>query len=186
MKLSRERLILRDLKRADASSIARHVNNRNITRYLLVVPYPYSLKDGHAYVSSCIKNARKPERTEYSLGITLKKHDEVIGIITLTDIDQFQGTGKMGYWLSQNYWRQGIMTEAAVALIDFAFKKIKLRRINISAFVENKASNGLIQKLGFVQEGTSRKKVRCRATGILDPADFTISMAPIAIYLSKI
>ena len=59
------------------------------------------------------------------------------------------------------------MTEAATEVIRFAFEELKLRRLNIEAFVENVPSNNLIKKLGFVFEGTRKQGTRSRATNIV-------------------
>jgi len=59
------------------------------------------------------------------------------------------------------------MTEAAKRVIEFAFNDLKLRRLNVCAFVENKASNNVIKKLGFVFEGTKKQAVRSKATNII-------------------
>ncbi|MFH1916968.1 MAG: GNAT family protein [Nanoarchaeota archaeon] len=167
MEIKTNRLILRDLRMSDAKSIAKHANNLNVTKNLLVVPHPYRLSDARSFLSRNLRKLKKKTRESYSLGITFKGADEVIGIVTITDVDAFHRTATLGYWLSEEYWRKGIMSEAARAIIDFAFKKLKLRRINVSAFTGNPASNGLIRKLGFTHEGTSRKKVRSKATGII-------------------
>ena len=167
MKLTSNRLILRDVRLSDAKSIAKHANNLNVTKNLLVVPHPYSVKDAMFFIRSNLKKIRSKKRKDYSLAITLKRKDEVIGVVSINSVDSFHGTATLGYWLSEEYWRQGIMSEAARAIIDFAFKKLKLRRINVSAFTMNPASNGLIRKLGFTHEGTSRKKVRSKATSII-------------------
>jgi [ribosomal protein S5]-alanine N-acetyltransferase len=79
-------------------------------------------------------------------------------------VDHFIGTATIGYWLGRDYWRQGIMAEAANEVIRFAFEDLSLRRLNIEAFVENEASNNLIKKLGFVFEGTQIQGNRSRAT----------------------
>lgn len=57
------------------------------------------------------------------------------------------------------------MTEATEKIIDFAFNKLKLRKLKIPAFAVNKASNGLAKKLGFILEGTLRKNCRAKSTG---------------------
>jgi len=74
----------------------------------------------------------------------------------------------MAYWLGEAYWRQGIMFEAASTMLEFAFDTLKLRRIDISAVVENVASNNLIKKRGFVYEGMQRKKHVSKATGMAE------------------
>ena len=85
-------------------------------------------------------------------------------MISLSSIDKFQGTGMVGYWLGEKYWHNGYMEEALKSVIEFAFNKVKLRRIDISAFSDNNASNALIKKLGFKFEGTRIKQVRDKAT----------------------
>ena len=56
-------------------------------------------------------------------------------------------------------------------LIDFAFKKLKLRRLNLPAYVENVASNALAKKLGFKLEGTLRKYHKIKSTGRIHDAN---------------
>jgi len=57
------------------------------------------------------------------------------------------------------------MTEATTKIIDFTFNRLKLRKLKILCFVENKASNGLAKKLGAKLEGTLRKHCRAKSTG---------------------
>lgn len=59
------------------------------------------------------------------------------------------------------------MTEAAKKLLEFAFNSLKINRLNISAFVENNASNKVIKKLGFVFESTKKQAMRSKATNKL-------------------
>jgi len=57
------------------------------------------------------------------------------------------------------------MKEAMIRIMDFAFNELKLRRLNVYAFKENKGSNALVKRLGFINEGMSIKKSKSRATG---------------------
>ncbi|MBW2995322.1 GNAT family N-acetyltransferase, partial [Candidatus Woesearchaeota archaeon] len=153
MKLTTKRLILRDLEKKDLESLVKNVNNLNVSKYLSVVPYPYKKKDGEWFINHARGKAKQKPRVDYDFGIALKEENKIIGIIGLTKIDRFQGTATIGYWLGEKYWRQGIMTEAAKRVLDYAFKTLKLRRINICAYTKNKASQALIKKLGFKYEG---------------------------------
>ena len=165
MKLATKRLILRDVKINDAKSIVENVNTLQVSKYLAQVPYPCTLKAEKEFLKLCMKRARKKKREFYNFGVELKSKKGVIGMITLIDVNRFVGTAEIGYWLGKKYWRQGLMSEALTRVIDFAFKKLKLRRINISAFKENKASNSLIKKFGFKYEGLRKKFDRSKATG---------------------
>lgn len=167
MNLLTQRLKIREIKATDAGNIVRYAGNINVSRYLLVVPHPYHLKDASEWIKKCKKDAKEEPRKNYELAITLRAEPDagMIGSIGLTKVDLYRGTGMIGYWLGEPFWRQGIMNEVAKALIDFAFTKLKLRRLDISAADVNDASNGLIKKLGFVYEGTRRKRLRVKSTG---------------------
>lgn len=165
MRLVTRRLIIREIKKSDVKDIVRNANNLNVSRYLLKVPYPYRRRDAESWVAMCIKESKEKPRANYQMAIELKSEKRFIGVISLTHVDRFQGTGRIGFWLGEDYWGQGIMSEAIEAVLKFGFEKLKLRRINWNAFVENKASNALARKFGFVFEGRRRKSLRSKATG---------------------
>jgi len=172
MKLETKRLILRDITMKDAKDIVKNLNNVKISRYLLVVPYPYTMKDAKWWVNECKRKAKEKPRESYSLHIELKSKKGIIGGVGLSKIDNFQGTASIGYWLGEDYWRQGIVSEAVREVLDFAFNKLKLRKVELYAFAENKASNALAKKMGFKLEGKIRKKSRDRATGKIHDDNF--------------
>jgi len=147
--------------------IAEQINNLNVSRYLLVVPYPYTLKDAKWYINHCIKKRKQKPLKGYSFLIELKSERRLIGGIGMDNLDEFQGTAHIGYWLAEPYWRQGYGTEACKALIDFGFNEYNLRKIQIPVFAENAASNALARKLGGKLEGTLRQQSRAKSTGEL-------------------
>jgi len=167
-----KRIILRDINPEDEKDLIRNINNLEVSKYLILVPHPYTKKDAKWWINNCEKAAKEKPRKKYSFSIELKSKKGVIGAVGLEKIDFFQGTATIGYWLGEDYWRQGIMQEATRAVIDYAFKKLKLRRIDVEAFAENKGSNALIKKLGFKYEGTMKKKCRAKATGKIHDAHF--------------
>ncbi|MAG45590.1 MAG: hypothetical protein CMH63_02340 [Nanoarchaeota archaeon] len=164
MKLSTERLNLREFTLKDAKQVVRNIGNLKVSRYLLVVPHPYSLKDAKWWLNQCQTEVRKRPREKYNLAIELKDHT-LMGGVSLNKVDRYQGTADIGYYLGEDFWRQGYMTEAATAIINFAFDKLKLRRLQAPIFRENKASQGLAKSLGFKKEGLLRKVARAKSTG---------------------
>ncbi len=168
MELKTKRLVLRELKESDAQDIADNANNVNVSKYLLIVPYPYSLKDAKDFIKHTASAAKKNPRTGYELGITLKTEGKVIGIIGLGSVNAFQETGTVGYWLGEKYHRNGYMTEAFGKILDFGFMELNLRKVKVSAFADNTASNRLIRdKMEFKQEGCRIEHLRDKATGTL-------------------
>ena len=165
MKIITGRLVLRDIVMKDVKDIVENANDILISRYVTHVPYPYTLKDGKDFVKHCNEKAKEKPRKTYEFGIELKSEKKIVGMITLSSVDKFNGTATIGYWLGRKYWRNGIMSEALNSILDFAFNRLKLRRMDISASTKNKASNGLIRKFGFEKEGMRRKKLRAKSTG---------------------
>ncbi len=56
---------------------------------------------------------------------------------------------ELGYWLATEHWNQGLMTEAADAVMRCAFQTIGLHKVTVGCFAENAASRRVIEKLGF-------------------------------------
>lgn len=158
MRLETERLILRGKQEKDAKDLVEGINNLNISKWLLVVPYPYTMKDAKDWLS-------KKKKEDYTFMIVLKKEKKVIGAISFHKVDTFQGTTTIGYWLNEKYHRQGYGSEALAAMLKLAFEKLKLRKVEAAVFVGNPASGKLLEKFGAQQEGLKRKSVRCKADG---------------------
>ncbi len=158
MRLVTERLILRPLVFKDAEDIAENLNNINVSRYLSIVPYPYNLKNAKEF----IKIAQKSRNF---FAIALKSSEKVVGIIAIMNIDSYVKKAEIGYWLGEKYWRQGIALEALRPIVKFAFRRLKLVRLQACAVVENKASWVLLKKTGFKKEGLTRKSLRTKSTG---------------------
>ena len=89
----------------------------------------------------------------------------MIGVTAIHHVDSRDKKATTGSWLNKKYWRKGYMTEAKMPVLDFAFDKLKSRKIETEAFVENEASNKMSLKLGFIKEGMKRQSTICKATG---------------------
>jgi RimJ/RimL family protein N-acetyltransferase len=165
MKSTTERLVIREIRNEDKKDLIANINDLDVSTNLLAVHYPYTDKNAEDWINQCKKEAREKPRRNYNLVIELKLEKRVIGEIGLVNVDKFQGTTEIAYWLGENYWRKGFMSEALKDVLDFAFKKLKLRRINFYIFKENRASRNLAEKIGFKLEGMERKSVRSRADG---------------------
>jgi RimJ/RimL family protein N-acetyltransferase len=65
----------------------------------------------------------------------------------------------MGYWLGEQFWGRGIMTEAVTAVTDFCFENFPLRRISAEVFSNNPASARMLEKAGFSFEERLKNNV---------------------------
>ena len=79
-----------------------------------------------------------------------------VGSIDLHKISEANHSCEIGYWLSRDFTGKGIMTQAANAIIEYAFNELKMHRITILAATENKASCAVAERHNFEQEGILR------------------------------
>jgi RimJ/RimL family protein N-acetyltransferase len=80
-----------------------------------------------------------------------------IGIVLQPDV--FRRSAEIGYWLGEQYWGRGIVTEALRALTEYAFANFDLCRIYAGVFESNPASMRVLEKAGYAFEGRMKKAV---------------------------
>ncbi len=165
MILETKRLILRKPQLSDWKDILEGAKDLDVSRYLSVVPYPYHKKDAVWFIKHSLKRWSKKSRTTYTFFIELKSEKKIIGVTDVHNINFQDRKANTGAWIAKKYWRKGYIKEAKVAVLDFAFYRLKLRKIEAEAYIENKASNGMQVKLGFKKEGLKRKSIIAKSTG---------------------
>lgn len=112
-------------------------------------------RDRDAFAVRC--SARQRDRrlgTGYGFGIFVD--GSLCGEINLSSIQRgpFQN-GYVGYWIDEKVAGQGLMPEAVLVLIRFAFEELHLHRLQISIIPRNGASRRVVEKLGLRDEGTA-------------------------------
>ena len=68
-------------------------------------------------------------------------------------------SAEIGYWLGKPYWGKGYAAEAARALVCFGFEQMGLERVEAKCFLDNRAGQRVIEKLGMKLEGTDRSEM---------------------------
>jgi [ribosomal protein S5]-alanine N-acetyltransferase len=164
MRLETERLILREPKMSDWKDLVEGLNNLEVLKYLSKIPYPYTKKHAIENIKKNIKKWKENKKEKYSFYIELKYEKKIIGGLTLR-VDSDNKIGETGSWINQKYWKNGYITEAKIALNDFAFNKLKLRKLESGAFINNKASNIMQTKMGYKYEGKRVKHIISKSTG---------------------
>ncbi|MEA1937472.1 MAG: GNAT family protein [Patescibacteria group bacterium] len=149
--------ILRPFKMSDAESVAENVNNKNIYRHMLVIPYPYTIKDAKQWLRKVINNNRKkiPENAVFAIEID----GQAVGSISINKIEQ-EHKAEIGYWLGEKYQGKGIMTQAIKEITKYGFRELKLCRLYAQVFSFNEGSMRVLEKNGYKFEGTLKKEVK--------------------------
>jgi RimJ/RimL family protein N-acetyltransferase len=149
------RLRLRALDDRDVADVFELYADRAAVRFGYAPPMN-TLDDARRVIQETIELARAG--TLFHFGVADKEHDRVLGHATLFAWDRQHRRAEIGYSIRRDQWRRGYAMEAVSALIDFAFERLDLRRIEADADPRNAASIRLLEKLGFVREGYLRER----------------------------
>src|SRR6266513_2522139 len=116
----------------DADSLARHANNRKVWRALRdVFPHPYTAEDARKFLEATVK-------IEPITIFCIEVNDAAVGGFGIhLGNDVHRHTAELGYWLGDEFWARGVMTEAVGAFTDFCFDRFSLRRIYAEPFANN-------------------------------------------------
>lgn len=144
---------IRKWKLSDAKDLATALSNAKIQNNLRDgLPYPYTEQDGVDYISAMLS---ADENETFAFAITVdSKVIGSIGVFRQGNIHRL--TAELGYYIAEEYWGKGIMTEAVRQICEYVFDKSDIIRIYAEPFAYNTASCRVLEKTGFQYEGTLR------------------------------
>lgn len=144
---------IRRWEMADAAQLAQALNNKNIQNNLRDgLPYPYTEKDAREYITAML--SADPNET---FAFAILADNQVVGSIGIfrqTNI-HFR-TAEMGYYIAEPYWGRGLGSCAVGLACRYVFDNTDIVRIFAEPFARNAASCRILEKNGFVCEGTLR------------------------------
>ena len=144
--LKTERLNLKKIKKKDLQILVNHLNNWNVVKWLINVPYPYTLKDAANWLD-------KSTKEELALNIYLR--NDLIGGITI-DKRTSKKIPVLGYWLGEQYWGRGYAIEACNSLISYFFSNHSENKLYASHMFQNEKSKKILLSLGFNKVSTGK------------------------------
>ncbi len=157
--LETDRLVLRQPTLADVKAIAHVVGDKRVSINLRRVPYPYTQDDAISFVSTIagtIDTVFLVERERAAVGL--------VGVSW-----ENEDAPELGYCFGADHWGKGYATEAARAVIDYAFEEFAIDELLSGARVLNPASRHVLEKCGFQWTGVELH--RFLALGSSTPVD---------------
>ena len=147
------RLRLRRFDGGDADALFALHSNAQVLRYWDAPPWS---EPGRAerFIAAC---RQLEEGTGARLALDRVSDGAFIGWCSLTRWNPDHHSAAMGYCLDDAAWGHGYATEAAHALLRWAFDTLDLNRVQAETDTRNAASARVLEKLGFVREGTLRE-----------------------------
>ena len=155
---------------SDAKDLACAISNPHVLDNLRDgIPYPYTEQDGKNFISHILA---ADEQENFSFAITVD--NRVVGSIGVSRQKNVHfRTAELGYYLSEDYWGKGIMTEAVRQICEYVFENSDILRIYAEPYAYNTASCRVLEKAGFQYEGTLRKNAVKNGT-VLDMKMYAI------------
>jgi RimJ/RimL family protein N-acetyltransferase len=113
----------------------------------------------HRDVADTIEFLRRCERvwiegSAFPWTLWLDKDSEFAGMI---EIRVRANAVDVGYALARRWWRQGLMSEAVKAVVQWAFAQPEIYRVWATCDVENIGSARLLERVGMEREGVLRR-----------------------------
>lgn len=143
-----ERLIIRKFRAEDWKDMHDYLSDENVVQF-----EPYETFSEEESKEEAILRAEN----EAFLAVCLKETGKVIGNLYFEKQDY--GTYELGYVFNANYWHNGYAAESAKALMDYAFKERKVRRIIAMCNPRNQLSWRLLERLNMRREGHLRQNI---------------------------
>ena len=154
MKLELKTCTVRSWEWHDRDAVVHYANNKRIAINLRDrFPHPYTTTDARNWLDSVI--GFEPE-TNFAIDVA---GEAVGGIGFVMQHDVARRSAEIGYWLGEEFWGRGIVTEALIAVTDHAFANYDLCRLYAHVFEWNAASARVLEKAGYQLEGRMRKSV---------------------------
>ena len=135
----------------DAADLSAALSNKKVQDNLRDgLPYPYTEQDGQEYISAMLA---ADENDTFAFAVTAD--GKVIGSIgAFRQSNIHRQTAELGYYIAEEYWGKGIMTEAVKQLCEYVFSYTDITRIYAEPFSCNIGSCRVLEKAGFQYEGT--------------------------------
>jgi ribosomal-protein-alanine N-acetyltransferase len=154
MELKGPGFILRGWHIGDATSLQKHADNPNISAFLMDrFPYPYTVEVAEDWI-----NSQQDQQPFVNFALAIE--DNVVGGVGFElREDVYRKTALIGYWMSEDHWGKGIMTQAVKLAVNYAFAHLDIIRVQAGVLSKNPASMRVLEKAGFIKEGIMRKAV---------------------------
>lgn len=144
---------IRKWELGDAKNLAATISNPKVQANLRDgLPYPYTERDGIEFISAMLA---ADENETFAFAITVDS--KAVGSISVFRQGNIhRRTAELGYYIAEEYWGKGLMTEAVRQICAYVFSHSDILRIFADPFAYNLASCRVLEKAGFQYEGTLR------------------------------
>jgi len=153
--LQTPRLLLREILPTDAEAVFKMRSDERVMRYIGKAPQK-DISEAEHQIEDYQQTYEQNEAVNWAICL-LEQPDQLIGTLGFWRMDKVNHRCEIGYTLQYDYWRQGIMSEAITAAMEYCFKVMDFHSVEANTDPDNEGSGGVLEKLGFVQEAYFRE-----------------------------
>ncbi|MEJ9218498.1 GNAT family protein [Paenibacillus glucanolyticus] len=157
--LETERLRLRRVSMQDANEMYVYASDDEVTKHVTWETHR-SVNDSKRFIQFILAQYAKHDIAPW--GIELKESGRMVGTVDFVWWKPGHQSAEIGYVLARDCWGQGLMTEAATALLKLGFGQMELVRIQARCITENIGSQRVMEKIGMSYEGTLKKGIKIK------------------------
>ena len=151
--LHTERLDLVEIKQEHLSDIFKVFSDNRVTQFYNIVTLT-KVEEAQKFIDWY--QTRFTDYAGIRWGVSLKGQSNIIGTIGFNNFTK-RHRANIGYDLQVDYWKNGYLTEALRLVIEFGFKQLEINRIEAEVMQGNNASEKILLKIGFKNEGILRQ-----------------------------
>lgn len=144
--LETERLTLRQLNADDDKALFDYQSNKDNFVHVEMPVYK-DIEEAKAYIEKM--NGGVAENKWIVWGICSKETAELVGTISIWNLDSKENKGELGYGIFPSHRRRGFMKEALSAVVEFGFVEMRLETIEAYTSHYNQTSIDFLDKMGF-------------------------------------
>jgi RimJ/RimL family protein N-acetyltransferase len=155
MELTGKLTVLREFRTSDLDDYLSVAGDDRVTTWMAFDSYDRAKAEQN--LAGIVDRSVLENRPDYMLAVTRPDDDRVIGFGRIAPSGPW--TAKLGYAIGADHWGRGYATDAARALLRFAFDSLDRHRVTAAIGPENEASIAVVKRIGFTYEGQLRDHV---------------------------
>jgi len=149
---------LRPLRMVDADALYAYLSDPAVTE---LTAYPLvTLPLVEAMIERCLNRWSAGELSKW--GIALPDNDQLVGTCGFIEWSPVHRWAELAYDLAQAHWGKGLMRQAVAAVLQWTYRQQQVDRVHAFVRVDNRRSQHLLERIGFVREGCLRNYRVCR------------------------
>jgi RimJ/RimL family protein N-acetyltransferase len=151
--LSGDKVILRELRLSDATSLLSMLSTEEVARF--ISPPPSTVEGFERFIAW---THRERAAGNYAcFAVVPHGMDTAVGIFQVRQIEPCFSTAEWGFAIGSPFWGTGVFADGAKLVVNFAFDTLRTHRLEARAAVQNGRGNGALRKMGAIQEGILRR-----------------------------